>query len=561
MKKPIDCLLIGHNEPDFEQYHDTCLKMGLNSGVYRDLNLNYIYYNNKPYTTTGAFNLLNNSLNCGFKPLNMGETFSGAVSCLGSYLNRNGLHFDYVNSFQDNKDRLAEILKQENILTIAIITTLYVIALPIIEIIDFIKKYNRTAKIIVGGPFVSTQVRNLGPGELEYLWNTINADFFVNSSQGEATLVKIIQALRNNSSMDPMDPIENIYHKLDNKYKPSPIKREDNQLSENPVNWNLFSDRMTEYVNVRTAISCPYSCSFCGFPEHAGKYQTASIDWIERQLNQLDSFGVKSVHFIDDTFNVPVERFKGILKRMIKNQYGFKWNSYFRCQFADVETLELMKESGCEGVFLGIESSSEEILKNMNKKSTPSQYLKGIELLKEHEIITFGSFITGFPGETAETVRETIRFIETSGLDFYRTQLWYCEPITPIWRERDKYRIKGEHFEWSHATMSSTTACDWIDRMFLDIKNPIWIPQYGFDFTGIWNLVHRGIPLKKVMDFLTGFNKGIKDKLLYPARKDTSFEIIRELGKIFVPEQVGDGSVLLDEEENIMHKYDADFDY
>ena len=556
MKRQIDCLLIGHNETDFEVYEQTCRKMGVYSGNYRDLNLNFLLYNNKPYTAAGMFNLLNNSLEAGFEPLTVGEPFSAAVSYLGSYLYKNGLQFDYVNSFQENKARLADLLVQEDILTIAIITTLYVLPLPIIEVVDFIRQYNRKARIIVGGPFVSTQVRTLGPEELAYLWNTIDADFYVKSSQGEATLVKIIQTLKNQLAWEG---IENIHYKMNGTYTAAPLKQEDNPLSANPVNWDLFSQRIADYVNVRTAISCPFSCSFCGFPQHAGKYQTADVDWIDQQLSQLHRLGVKSVHFIDDTFNVPVKRFKEILTRMIAKKYRFKWHSYFRCQFADRETIEMMKESGCDGVFLGIESGSEQVLKNMNKRSSLQRYLDGISLLNQYGIVTFGSFITGFPGETDETIKDTVKFIETSGLDFYRTQLWYCETITPIWKERLKYRIKGERFEWSHETMNSKTACDRIDEMFHSIKNSLWVPQYDFDFASIWRLVHRGIPLKKVKDFLKGFKMGIDEKLLHPHRTELSYKVFKEMGRIF--RQEGDTSSLFNDEENTRDKYNADFNF
>ncbi len=559
MKEQIDCLLIGHNEPDFREYESTCVQMGNESGIYRDLNLNYIRYNNNPYTAAGIFNLLNTSMDGGFAPIRAGETFSAAVGCLGSYLHKNGLSFDFVNSFRDNKDRLKEILEQENVLTIAVVTTLYVVALPIIEIIDFIRRHNRTAKIIVGGPFISTQVRTLDTAALEYLFmHTLRADFFVDSFQGEAALVKIIRALKNGL---PVENIENIYYKTGRgeRLVTTPVKKEDNPLEENPVNWELFSGGVGDYVNLRTAVSCPFSCSFCGFPEHAGKYRTAGIPWIESQLDQLDRMGVKSIHFIDDTFNVPVGRFREILNLIVRKQYKFKWHSYFRCQFADRETVRLMKESGCEGVFLGIESGNDRILENMNKKSSLERYREGTAMLKEEGITTFGGFITGFPGETEETVRDTIDFIERSGLDFYRTQLWYCEPITPIWREREKYGIRGEHFEWSHDTMDSRAACDWIDEMFLSVKNALWVPQYDFDFVAIWHMVHRGIGLDRVKDFLRSFNKGVKAKMKSAPGSEASYEIIKELGRVFPgSEDTGEPPV---KEENIVEKYDAGFDF
>jgi len=557
MKREIDCLLIGHNEINFEEYEKIAETMGMKSGAYRDLNLNFIRWNNKPYTAAGIFNLLMDKEGT-YKPLNFGETFSAAIAHLGSYLNRNGFTFDYVNSFQDEKDRLAEILKDNTIITIAILTTLYVFALPIIEIIDFVKKHNPRAKLVVGGPFISTQVRSQDRGALEYLFkDTIKADLFVNSSQGEATLVKIIRALKNNL---PLDRVENIFYKTGDKLVSTTVLKENNKLSENPVNWNLFGENTGPFVNLRTAISCPFSCAFCGFPERAGKYQTLDVEHIERELKILDGIGVvRNVNIVDDTFNVPKKRFREILKMMIKNKFKFKWHSFFRCQYADKEMIEMMKESGCEGVFLGIESGNERILKAMNKGSDLEKYMDGISLLKENGIVTFGSFIIGFPGETHETVKDTVKFIKESGLDFYRTQLWYSDPITPIWKEKEKYQIKGESFEWSHITMDSKTACDLIDEAFLGIDDPIWIPQYNFDFDSIWHLIHQGMGLDGVKDFLRAFYKGLKEKLEAPGQQEVGHEVIQQLMRICRGTD-GPGNSL-EEEPNIIEKYDAGFDY
>lgn len=557
MKKTIDCLIIGHNQVNFKEYENNMVKMGVNSGTYRDLNLNYIYVNNKPYTAAEIFNLLKNPQRFD-KNLTLGDTFSAAIAYLGSYLDKNGLSFDFVNSFQDEKAKLAEKLKHDNILTIAITTTLYVSVIPILEIINFIKKHNQPAKIIIGGPFISTQVRTLNPESLEYLFkSTIGADFYVISSQGEAALVTIIHALKSNL---PLDRINNIYYKTDGGYLSTPILIEDNRLSENMVNWNLFTGRLKDLVNVRTSISCPFKCAFCGFPEHAGKYQAVEVERIEEELNLLvQTSQVKSVNFIDDTFNFPTSRFKAILKMLIKNNYSFNWHSYFRCQYADREMVQLMKESGCQGVFLGLESGSNQILKNMNKASQIDEYLRGVALLKEYGLVTHGNFIIGFPGETDETVRETTRFIENSGLDFYRCQLWYCEPITPIWKKREKYKIKGESFEWTHATMDWRTACDQIDEMVLTIKESTWLPQYNFDLENVWHLMNRGMGMEEIKKFLKGFNRGIREKLENSIPKDASYDVIRQLS------QACNGSDFLevspDKEKKLFDNYDVGFNF
>jgi radical SAM PhpK family P-methyltransferase len=561
-KTLIDCLFIGHNEMIFSDYEENIRRMGINHGAYRDLNLSYIQYDNKPYTASEIFNLFycsDNHSKDAKKPLRVTEVFSPAIAYLGTYLDRRGFTFDYVNSFQLEKEELKQKLLEDNILTIAIITTLYVSVLPILEIMQFIKKYNRSAHIIIGGPFVSTQVRTQDPATLEYSFNSIDAHFYVNSSQGEATLVKIIHSLKNNL---PFDHINNIYYKTANGYQCTSILKEENILAENMVNWNLFSDRVEEYINVRTAISCPFSCSFCGFPQHAGKYQTAPLEEVEKELNMIEKIGtVKSLHFIDDTFNVPRKRFEEILKMMIKNKYTFKWYSHYRCQFADRQTVELMKESGCEGVFLGIESGNPQVLQNMKKATNVEEYYKGISLLRNYGILTYGSFIIGFPGETEHTVKDTIQFIKESGLDFYRAQLWYCEPLTPIWKERENYNLDGESFEWSHATMSSSKASDLIEEIFCSLDTPTWVPQYNFECDALFHLPHRGLSLEKVKGFLNAFNKGIREKLINPSQKEVSFEVIRRIKDSCQEIPVSHDPANTSAGKDAFDSYEANFDF
>jgi radical SAM PhpK family P-methyltransferase len=557
----IDCFFIGHNEMDFSGFEKGVREMGINSGAYRELDKNFLRYDNTPYHFSEIFNIFacnDGDSAASMKPLTMGDTFSSAVAYLGTYLHRGQLTFDYVNAFQDEKEVLAEKLAKNNILTIAVITTLYVSVFPILEVVGFVKKYNNTAKIILGGPFITRQVRSLDRADLESLFKLIGADVYVNSSQGEAALVKIICALKNNASLEGID---NIYYNVSGESRAAPVSRENNRLSENMVEWDLFSPRVGTNINIRTSISCPFSCKFCGFPENAGPYQTAGVEAIAGELNRVNRIdAVGSVQFIDDTFNVPVKRFKEILKMMIKNRYKFKWHSHFRCQFADREMVELMKESGCEGVFLGIESGSDKMLKLMNKTSKVNQYLKGIELLKAYGILTYGSFFVGFPGETRETVEETLRFIKNCGIDFYHTQLWYCDTITPIWREREKFNIGGSNYEWVHTTMDSREAADLLDEIFLSIDDPIWVPQYNFECDGLFHLLHRGLSPDQVKNFIKAFNKGIREKLSAPYRRDVSLEVIRELEEALEKTAPMNRAGNYEKEAFVSHGVEFDFD-
>jgi len=529
MKRTIDCFFIGHNEMSFDNYEKTVRLMGENSGAYRDLTKSVLQVNNTAYSITEIINLVNREkIDKGeFVPFNMLETHSNSIAYLCTYLHRRGKTFDYINSFQAEKEYLREIITKNNVLSIGIITTLYVSIFPIAEIMEYIKSINDKIPVIIGGPFVSTQVRTQEPDVTEYIFKSIGADVYVNSSQGESTLINVLDTIARSGSFKN---IPNIHYKSGNKYVINPLVVEDNKLYENTINWDLFADRVSHHVAVRTAISCPYKCSFCGFPQHAGQYQVSDVEPIIQELDLLNKIpSVKSVHFVDDTFNIPKERFKDLLRQMIKKKYSFKWHSYYRCQFSDDETLELMKESGCEGVFLGIESGSDKILKNMDKAATSSQYRKGIEFLKKYNIPTFGCFIIGFPGETYQTVQETVSFIEETGLDFYRTQQWYLEPITPIWNQKEKYGIKGQSFEWSHDTMDSKEACDIVDENFMTINNSIWLPQYNFDFDNLLHLLHKGMNITQLKDFLKAFNTGVKARIANPMKREADSAVVEEL--------------------------------
>lgn len=526
MKQITDCFFIGYNETRFSQLEKRLRLMGTQSGAYQDQNLDFIMHKDAPYSISEIYNLfrydnINYMDDSGL--LNQGNVFSATIAYLGTYLNSRGFKFDYVNTFQDEKEYLKKRLIENNIRLIAIPTTFYVAAQPIIEIITFIKKYNNSAKIVLGGPLISSITRSLDENSFLYMFKSINADFYISSSQGETALINILHNLRDGL---PVESINNIFYKQGSKYVGNQVVVEDNKLEENMVDWGLFKDRLGKFASTRTSISCPFSCSYCEYPQHAGKYQTVSIEAIERELDSIENTGkVRSVGFIDDTFNVPPQRFKDILKLIIKNKYQFKWHSFFRCQFADNETVELMKESGCEGVYLGIESGSQEILENMNKNVTVDQYKRGIELLKKHNISFQTSFLIGFPGETENTVEETINFIKECEPPFFNMHLWYCSLLTPISQQKDKYNIKGSQFDWSHETMNANTACNHIYRIFnMSLKNSVYIPQYHFDFLGLFNLMHRGMNLEQIKTFLNCFNAGVKEKLSNPTHKNISTE-------------------------------------
>jgi len=176
-----------------------------------------------------------------------------------------------------------------------------------------------------------------------------------------------------------------------------------------------------------------------------------------------------------------------------------------------------MRDSGCDGVFLGLESGSDTILKAMNKTSRSVHYRRVVPALKRAGIVTHCNLIVGFPGETEDTVHETVALLEEAQPDFYRAQLWYCDPTTPLWKKREELGVKGSAFNWSHPSMNATTASRLVESLFLDMKHSIWLPQQGFELWSIFYLQRNGMPLERVKAFVRCFNAAVAFRVRHPS--------------------------------------------
>lgn len=432
--------------------------------------------------------------------------FNGAIAYLGTYLNKNGISFDFINSFSDEAELLIDKLENLEIKVIAITTTFCRELKEIASIVKFIKQYNAKAKIVAGGVFITNLLSEIKPdNELLQLWlKRMNIDFYFDTYEGEFEFLQLINAIKQRASVED---IPNIFFLSNDEYKFTATMKVNSILQDNLVNYRLFDKRIGKIVYLKSAKSCPFSCAFCNYPIHSGKYQNLNISDIEKQLSEINTIGtVELIQFLDDTFNVPQSRFKDILRMMIKNKFRIKWFSFLRCQFLDRETVELMKESGCIGVLLGIESGNQQILNNMKKNVKVEDYKYGLALLNEYDIVSLSMFIIGFPGETVETLNDTINFIEDTQPTFFSLEKWYCDPHTPIYNEKEKYSIKGSHLNWKHITMDSVTADKYIDSIKNSIRNSVCC---NLPYIFIIQLLNMGYSLTQVKEIISNLTRNI----------------------------------------------------
>lgn len=495
-----DCIVIGYNDVPVATYESWLGAYGREREAYRDLRLSLVDLGAQKVDYVSLLNLVSRKAERKAGRLAPWGHLRGfdipnlAAVHLTQHLRRRGLKCTYVNLFQADRDKLEELLAFDTA-CVAITTTFYVTNEPVREIVDFVRRTNSSVRTIVGGPLVANHERNGSHEELRVALADIGADVYVVDSQGESTLANVVARL---SSGRPITDVPNVAWLEDGQLFCNARIPESNDMDANFIDWTQFVGAgLGNTLQLRTARSCAFACSFCNYPTRAGKLSLTSIAVLERELDSILALGsVRNAVFIDDTFNVPLRRFKDICRLMIRRRYGLRWFSYFRCSHVDDEALDLMAESGCRGVFLGIESGSSAILAAMNKRSRVEDYVRCIEQLRARSILTFASFIVGFPGETETTVQETIRFIQAARPHYYRAQLWYNEPGTPIQEQAAAYHIAGSGFVWKHRTMASDEAMNHVERMFLSIRESIWLPQHSFDFWIIPYLSGKGMSLE-----------------------------------------------------------------
>lgn len=517
MAEIVDCVVVGYNDTSFADLFRRTEPSKEVSGGYRHLLANSLGFRGGRATYPDVLNATLEAATGKPSRFHVGRMPNLGAITLVSFLRRRGLVAELVNFYNHDREQLRQLLAARP-RAVAITTTFYFESQPIREIVDFVREHSPSTRVIVGGPYIFSLCTDNAPRLQDVLFREIGADIFIFDSQGELTLSRVCQELR--SPSPDLAAIPNVIHTTDGgaTFVRAGREVENNDMEENTVDWSTFDPAfLAPTVQTRTARSCAYKCAFCRFPVMAGPLNVTSVETVERELRYLHSTGVTHLLFIDDTFNIPKTRFKDICRMMIRNQFGFRWFSFFRCANADPECFDLMAEAGCTGVFLGIESGDDRVLKAMNKIATADKYRDGIRRLNERGIFTYASFIIGHPGETEETARNTLAFIDEVQPTFYSIESFFFDPKVPIAARAAEFGLSGRAYAWKHDGMDWRKASELVAEGYRTITGSTVVPLYAFDLWSIGYLMGAGVSLDQIKSFL-----GIAAEMLKKGMDDSS---------------------------------------
>jgi len=352
-----------------------------------------------------------------------------------------------------------------------------------LEIIKMIKLAKPWAKVIVGGPHVS------------FLYDHILKENqlidYICVGEAEHSFPLLIHLLLKRSNNEIT--LDKFYHQI-NQIKGIAYRKNDDDViftgSPDPTDLNTlplparYKLQQNNYyyrvANVLINRGCPNQCSFCSRQNLFRKPRIRSIKSLLLEIQDIIS--LQNYDYINfyDNININSQFFKEFCEMFIENEIDIPWGCELRVDSITREEAKLLKEAGCRLVATGIESANVELLRNNFKYQDPEHVLRGISYLKQEELPIQAYFVLGLPGETEETVFQTINYIKKLSLgpnDRINYFIATPYPGSRLWEEREEFKITiverdFSKYDCEHVIFTpNNLSKDTLEHLFQVVKN------------------------------------------------------------------------------------------
>ena len=216
------------------------------------------------------------------------------------------------------------------------------------------------------------------------------------------------------------------------------------------------------FTFIVTSRGCPAGCTYCiKHVSYQFSTRLRSPELLLEEMWQLKKRGIHNIHMYADLFTVNREQVVSLCKLMIEEDINIRWTCNSRVDYVDEEMLKLMGQAGCWLISWGIESGNEQILKHARKGAYPDKAERALRWAKTAGIMNWGYFIIGLPGETEETIRQTIDFSKKLPLDIALFHVAAPYPGTPFFFEVVENDWFRPGTRWENVDMDRGTVLDY----------------------------------------------------------------------------------------------------
>lgn len=358
------------------------------------------------------------------------------VGVLASYLKKEGFDVKIIDGLRDglSNTKILEIILKERPDAVGI-TCLSAFYNEVVELSLMVKEQNLPC--FIGGVHTTfLPYQTLVDSKADYV------------ICGEAEIA-LTQLLKNNFKNDG---IKGIYSIKDLTNKDQPFEKCEiiNNLDDAPfTDWEQLNPNTYPKAPhgaiaknfpigiVTTTRGCPYECTFCASPQfYNRKVRYRSPENVIEEIKLLvKKYGVKEIHFEDDNLTLKREHIEKICNLILENNIKISWAcpNGIRADKVDENLIRLMAKSGCYFFSYGIESANEQILKNIKKLETIETITNSINIAEKCGISCQGFFIFGLPGETKDSIEETINYAKKSNLSRAQFLILDVLPGCALW--------------------------------------------------------------------------------------------------------------------------------
>lgn len=262
-------------------------------------------------------------------------------------------------------------------------------------------------EVVMGGPHATFQ-------DKEILAQEKVVDVIVRG-EGEETLLELAQKPNGTS----LSGIRGITYRNDDQIIQTPARPFIQNLDALPLpayhlipieKYRINGKKIFPVISSR---GCPFQCSFCVASEMFGRtFRARSAKNVLDEIELLkNKYGAEGTQFQDDTLTFDKKRALDICDGMIERKINLKWGCGTRADVVTKEILAKMHKAGCQEVCFGVESGCQRIRDSLKKKVTTEQCENAIKWAKDTGIFVTVSIILGYPGETKDTIQESLDFV------------------------------------------------------------------------------------------------------------------------------------------------------
>lgn len=222
-------------------------------------------------------------------------------------------------------------------------------------------------------------------------------------------------------------------------------------------------------ITVQLSRGCPNNCSFCSSTFFQGRrIRYHNFEDIINHLEYVNKdLGVKELSFVDDSFTANKKMAIKICEGIIERNLDVTWFCNIRADMITDELAKIMKKAGCHQAYIGFESGNQDMLNSVNKGTKLKDYYEGSRILSENGINISAGFIVGLPGETEQTVDDSIRL--ANEIKPYRIQFTRFTPL-PGSALQD---YKSELHVTFHEKKTDIVGL-WMEKAYQRCGNGIW---------------------------------------------------------------------------------------